>query len=111
MRFHPKLVCYKSRPLGRSNVKCYRVAWKRKECHLYLFELLRIYEEGRTNVRTSGGVTNDFYVSMGLHQGSALSPFLFILVMDELTKGIQDELPWCMLFVDDLFLLMRPGRE
>ena len=64
-----------------------------------------IYEEGWTNVRTSGGVTNDFYVSMGLHQGSALSPFLFILVMDELTKGIQDELPWCMLFADDIVLI------
>ncbi|KAG5596494.1 hypothetical protein H5410_037726 [Solanum commersonii] len=28
---------------------------------------------------------------MGLHRGSVLSPFLFALVMDELTRSIQEE--------------------
>ena len=57
------------------------------------------------SVRTLGGVTNDFHVGMSLHQGSTLSPFLFTLVMDELIKGIQDEVPWFMLFVDDIILI------
>ena len=64
-----------------------------------------MYEGGRTSVRMPGGVTDDFFVGMGLHQGSTLSPFLSILVMDELTQGIQDELPWCMLFADDIILI------
>ncbi|KAF3663991.1 hypothetical protein FXO38_10363 [Capsicum annuum] len=34
-------------------------------------------------------------VEMGLHQGPVLSPFLFALMMDELTQSIQDEVPWC----------------
>ena len=64
-----------------------------------------MYEGGRMSARTPGGVTNDFFVGMGLHQAFALSPFLFTLLMDGLTRGIQDELAWCMLFADDIVLI------
>jgi len=57
------------------------------------------------NDRALSGVTNDVYVGIGLYKGSALSPFLFTLVMDELTKEIQDELAWCMLFTYDIVLI------
>ena len=60
---------------------------------VYIRLIKDMYEGGRTSVRTPGGITNDFYVGIGLHQGSALNSFLFTLVVDELTKGVQDELP------------------
>ena len=48
--------------------------------------------------------TNDFPIKIRLRQGSALSPYLFTLVMDEVTRDIQGDIPWHMLFADDVVL-------
>ena len=44
-------------------------------------------------------------IDIGLNEGSNLSPFLFTVVMGELIKGIEDEIHWCMLFIDDIILI------
>jgi len=64
-----------------------------------------MYNGVRTRVRTMVGDTDDFPIDIGLHQGSALSLFLFTIVMDKITRGIQDEVPWCMLFAYDIVLI------
>jgi hypothetical protein len=64
-----------------------------------------MYDNVVTSVRTSDGDTNDFPINIGLHQGSALSPYLFALMMDEVTRDIQGDIPWCMLFTDDVVLV------
>jgi hypothetical protein len=64
-----------------------------------------MYNNVVTSAQTSDGYTNDFPINIGLHQGSALSPYLFSLVIDEVTRDIQGGIPWCMLFADDVVLV------
>ncbi|XP_070055453.1 secreted RxLR effector protein 78-like [Nicotiana tomentosiformis] len=71
----------------------------------YIWEIKDMYDGAKTRIRTIGGDSEQFLVVMGLHQGSALSPFLFALVMDVLTHHIQGDVPWCMLFTADIVLI------
>jgi len=64
-----------------------------------------MYDGVNTSVRTLASNTEYFAIDIGRHQGSALSPFLFIVVMDELTREIQNGVPWCMLFANDIVLI------
>ena len=38
------------------------------------------------------------------------SPYLFALVMDELTRHIEYDVPWCMLFADDIVLVDETAK-
>ena len=55
--------------------------------------------------KTYGGLTDEFPITIGVHQGSTLNPFLFAIVMDKITKSIHEDIPWCMLFADDIVLI------
>ena len=50
-----------------------------------------MYESWKTVMRCAEGVTEDFKVEVGLHQGS--SPFLFAMMMDRLTDEVRQESP------------------
>ena len=41
---------------------------------------------------------------MGVHQGSILSPLLFIVVMDEVTRKVRNGVPWKLGYADDSVL-------
>ena len=83
----------------------WKVLEKRQVPILYINLIKDMYDNVSSCVRTHSGLTDSFSITVGLHQGSALSPYLFTLVIDELTKHIQDEVPWCMLFADDIVLV------
>ncbi|KAK3518442.1 hypothetical protein QTP70_000659 [Hemibagrus guttatus] len=69
-----------------------------------------MYERSRTVVRCAVGQTEEFNVELGLHQGSALSPFLFAIVMNQLSEEVRQESPWTMMFADDI-VICSESRE
>ena len=62
-------------------------------------------------MRRAAGLTEEFKVGVGLHQGSALSPFFFAIIMDKLTENIRKDAPWDMLFADDIVLFRQNHRD
>jgi hypothetical protein len=78
---------------------------KHKVSSKYIILINDMYNNIVTSVRTSDEDTNDFPINIGLHQGSALSPYLFAFMMNEVTRDIQDGISWCMLFADDVVLV------
>ena len=63
-----------------------------------------IYTGCRMKVRTVAGERSTFNVEVGLHHGSALSPYLFLILMDVLTERVRKEAPESILFADDIVL-------
>jgi len=57
------------------------------------------------------GYTDSFRVSVGLYQGSALSPLLFAIVIDCATEEARGKAPWEMLFADDGVLSVQECIE
>jgi len=53
---------------------------------------MSMYIGAKTVVRTVYGNSNSFEVKVGMHQGSALSPLLFVMVMEALSR--DSELPY-----------------
>ena len=69
-----------------------------------------MYKDSLTQIHTRDGCTDLFRIDVGLHQGSALSPFLFIIIMDVLASELGSKPPKSMLFADDL-VLCETSRE
>ena len=67
--------------------------------------VMAMYERARTVVRTKDGNSEEFEVKVGVHQGSVLSPLLFVVVMEVLAQSVKEGLPWELLYADDLVLI------
>ena len=64
-----------------------------------------MYSNARSRVRVNGQYSDEFDVKVGVHQGSVLSPLLFILVLEALSREFPDRgIPWELLYADDLLV-------
>ena len=48
---------------------------------------------------------------MGMHQGSSLSPLLFMIVMEAIAREFRVALPWELLYADDLAVIAETEEE
>lgn len=64
-----------------------------------------MYHQVSTKVRNPAETSNEFDVKVGVHQGSALSPLLFNIVMNYLTSNLQRAPPWDILYADDVVII------
>uniref|UniRef100_A0A914WJ69 Reverse transcriptase domain-containing protein n=1 Tax=Plectus sambesii TaxID=2011161 RepID=A0A914WJ69_9BILA len=77
----------------------------------YIRIIQDMYAAAETTVRTPCGQTAAFPVAVGVHQGSALSPLLFILVLDAVCEGLPSEAPWTMLYADNVAICAKTREE
>ena len=69
-----------------------------------------MYNNARSRVRVGSEYSEEFEVGVGVHQGSVLSPLLFIIVLEALSRYFRVGVPWsCSLqmILWSLLLLLR----
>ena len=64
-----------------------------------------MYRNTKSRVRINSNFSDDFLIKVGLHQGSVLSPLLFIIVLEALLRETRLGCPEELLYADDLALV------
>ena len=72
---------------------------------------MSMYTGAKTVVRTVYGNSKGFEVKMGVHQGSALSPLLFVIVTEAIAREFRIAVPWELLYADDLAVIAETEEE
>ena len=70
-----------------------------------------MYDGATTTVRSAAEWAKEFKLGVKPHQGSALSPFLFAIIMDKLTEDIRKDASWDLPFVVDIVLSRQNHKE
>jgi len=73
--------------------------------------VVSMYTGAKTVVRTVYGNSKSFEVKVGMHQGSALSPLLFLIVLEVIPREFRVALPWELLYADDLAVIAETEEE
>lgn len=64
-----------------------------------------MYTNARSRVRVNDTYSDEFSVKVGVHQGSVISPLLFIIVLEALFREFRTGCPWELLYADDLVII------
>jgi len=69
--------------------------------------VMSTYTGAKTVVRTVYDNGRGFEVRVGMHQGSAFSSLLFVIVMEAISGEFRVALPWELMYADDLAVLVE----
>lgn len=83
----------------------WRVLKKKGFLVVYVKIIQAMYNETKTRVKYVYGETEDFTVKVDIHLSTVLSPYLFSLLMDKLTKDVQYGVSWYMMFANNMILI------
>ena len=72
---------------------------------------MSMYTSAKTVIRTVYGNSSGFEVKVGMHQGSALSPLLFVIVVEAISREFRVAQPWELLYADDLAVIAETEEE
>jgi len=67
--------------------------------------VMSLYKGAITRVRVETQLSEEFFVKVGVHQGSVLSPLLFSIVLDVISENVKEGLMYEILYADDLCLI------
>ena len=70
-----------------------------------------MYCEVKSKVCVDNCFSNSFNVNVRVHQGSVLSPLLFIIVLEALSQEFRTGCPWELLYADDLVIIVETIEE
>ena len=70
-----------------------------------------MYNGSETAARWAVGTTESFKIKIELHQRSALSSFLFAVIMDRIMDKVRREPQWTMLFADNTVICEETWEE
>ena len=70
-----------------------------------------LYRGARSSVRIGDTYSKEFQVKVGVHQGSVLSPLLFIMVLEALSREFRTGCPWELFYADDLVIMSKTLNE
>ena len=70
-----------------------------------------MYDNARSRVRVDCEYSDVFSVNVGVHEGSVLSPLLFLIVLEALSREFRTGCPWEFLYADDLAIVAETLDE
>ena len=70
-----------------------------------------MYDNARSRVRVDCEYSDVFSVNAGVHQGSVLSPLLFLIILEALSCEFRTGCPWEFLYADNLAIVAETLDE